>query len=209
MKANTEPLYPDFSYHIYNRGINGESLFTKDKHYQVFLKKYIHHLSSYIDTYAYCLMGNHFHLLVRIKSEGEILEAAAEQYNGKKIDSISRFLSSQFAHLFNGYSQYINIDNSRTGALFESPFRRIKIENEAYFSRLIAYIHRNPEKHGFVHDFKDYPHTSYHSIFSNQPTKLARSQVQEWFINTSEYVKFHKTSEMESSELNKYKIEYD
>src|SRR6476620_11518170 len=61
------PLYPDSYYHIYNRGNNGDNLFYKKENYFHFLKKFNHYLDHYLDTFAYCLLPNHFHLLVRIK----------------------------------------------------------------------------------------------------------------------------------------------
>jgi len=59
-------LEPDRFYHIYNRGINGCPIFQETSNYEHFLKLYDKHISPVADTYAYVLMGNHFHLLVRI-----------------------------------------------------------------------------------------------------------------------------------------------
>ena len=78
MKKNTEqPLRPEHFYHIYNRGINGEKLFKQPRNYPYFLQQYAKYIAPVADTYAYALMGNHFHLLVRIKTEVEIREALA------------------------------------------------------------------------------------------------------------------------------------
>jgi hypothetical protein len=60
-------LEPNNFYHIYNRGVNGTQLFYKKDNYYYFLEKYAQYLSAYLDTYAYCLLGNHFHLLVKVK----------------------------------------------------------------------------------------------------------------------------------------------
>ena len=54
-------------YHIYTRGINGTNLFYEERNYAYFLQKYGYYLHEVLDTYAYCLLGNHFHLLVRVK----------------------------------------------------------------------------------------------------------------------------------------------
>lgn len=59
-------------YHIYNRGNNREDLFKVSDNYQHFLKLYEKYISPIADTYAWVLMKNHFHLLVRIKDEEEI-----------------------------------------------------------------------------------------------------------------------------------------
>lgn len=57
-------------YHIYNRGNNGGDIFFDDENYNYFLKLLAKYITPVADIYAYCLMRNHFHLLVRIKSYG-------------------------------------------------------------------------------------------------------------------------------------------
>lgn len=190
-KKNTGLLEPDKFYHVYNRGINGETIFKSEKHYFSFLEKYAFHIEPIANTYAYCLLSNHFHLLIKTKSENEIRENAQIQYPGKEIESVPHFMSKQFSHLFNGYSQLVNNGTQRTGSLFETPFRRIEVKADAYFSQLVWYIHHNPQKHGFVSDFRDYPYSSYHSHLHQKTTKLKRDEVLAWFGNTNEYIKYH------------------
>ncbi|MBI1224103.1 MAG: hypothetical protein GC192_02590 [Bacteroidetes bacterium] len=71
------PMVPGGYYHVFNRGNNKENLFYLSKNYGYFLEKYKHYLSPWLDTYAYCLLPNHFHLLVRVKEAGEIFKAKA------------------------------------------------------------------------------------------------------------------------------------
>jgi len=54
-------------YHIYNRGNNRENIFFEENNYYYFLEKYDKYLTNYLETFAYCLLPNHFHLLVRVK----------------------------------------------------------------------------------------------------------------------------------------------
>jgi putative transposase len=61
------PMVPSGYYHVFNRGNNKENLFYQSKNYGYFLEKYKHYLSPWLDIYAYCLLPNHFHLLVRVK----------------------------------------------------------------------------------------------------------------------------------------------
>ncbi len=61
------PLLEDEFYHIYNRGNNGIVIFYEERNYGYFLKKLYHYLGEYIDIYAYCLLPNHFHFLIRIR----------------------------------------------------------------------------------------------------------------------------------------------
>jgi hypothetical protein len=64
----------DTYYHIFNRGNNGENIFIQERNYMHFLNLHFKYIEPIADTFAYCLLRNHFHLAVRIKSEEEILE---------------------------------------------------------------------------------------------------------------------------------------
>ena len=169
-----EKIEYDRFYHIYNRGINGEQLFRGEDDYSRFLKAYNKYISLIADTYAWVLLGNHFHLLVRIKNEHEIAP-----FPPKQNDIIVKKPkpSNQFSHLFNAYAQYFNKKYSRTGSLFEHPFRRIRVDEQRYFERLVLYIHHNPVKHGFVTHPLDYSWSSYLSSLSDKATKIQRDYV--------------------------------
>ena len=66
--------------------------------------------------------------------------------------------SQQFGNLFNAYAKAINRAYGRTGSLFQHPFGRVPVTSDAYLVQLVAYIHRNPQRHGFVDDFRDWPY---------------------------------------------------
>lgn len=72
MKKNIPPLIAETYYHIYNKGINVENIFKEHKNYQYFLSQFNYFISPIDDTYAYCLLPNHFHILIRTKNEIEI-----------------------------------------------------------------------------------------------------------------------------------------
>jgi putative transposase len=173
------PLSYDCYYHIYNRGNNRETLFKEERNYRHFLKLYAKHIEPISDTFAYCLLPNHFHLLVRIKGEEEI-EAETQTL---KVSETFRVLvpSQQFPNLFNAYTKSINKAYARTGSLFEHPFGRNPVDSDAYFTQLIVYIHQNPQRHGLISDFRDWPYSSYQTLFSAQPTRLKREAVLDWF----------------------------
>ena len=101
-------------------------------------------------------------------------------------------VSQQFSHLFNGYAQGIDKTYLRTGGLFETPFRRIHINNEAYFTQALFYVHANPQKHGFIKDFRAYPRSSYSICKSRKPTKFRRSAGLDWLGGEEEFKKFHR-----------------
>ncbi|MEA5459064.1 hypothetical protein VB796_08450 [Arcicella sp. LKC2W] len=236
MKKNIELLEPMCVYHLYNRGINGENIFKEERNYKYFLQKYAQYMEPIADTFAYCLLKNHFHIAIRTKSEAEIVDfyvkrkmkesqykevenamsnadrvqnpVCVETLIDIKIPSVQLIISKQFSDFFNSYAQAINKANNRTGKLFEEPFRRILVNNDAYFTELIYYIHHNPQKHGFVNDFRAYPHSSYHAHLSKALTKLKRDEVLQWFGNKSEFERFH-IGNPEIDNFDKFIIEFD
>ena len=72
------PLEENNYYHIYNRGHDGIDLFYQRRNYHYFLVKYDYYLSNYVDTYAYCLLPNHFHLLIRVKKKSDFVVRKSE-----------------------------------------------------------------------------------------------------------------------------------
>jgi putative transposase len=178
MKTTT-PLLPGFFFHIYNRGNNQENLFRISDNFEYFLRLYAVHVLPIADTYAYCLMCNHFHLVVRIKDRpGENLSAAE--------------VSKPFSNLFNAYARSFNRAYGRSGALFQRPFSRILVEDDSYLSRLIVYIHQNPQRHGFVRNFLDWPYSSIHNLLSSRRSFLPRRDVLDYFGGLREFSKSHK-----------------
>jgi putative transposase len=199
--SSPPPLEHNTYYHIFNRGNNRENLFKEERNYPYFLKLYAHHVESVVDTFAYCLLPNHFHLLVRVKSVGEI-EAETETL---KVFETFRVLSpsQQFSNLFNAYTKAINKTYQRTGGLFEHPFGRIPVISEPYFTQLVTYIHQNPQRHGLIDDFRRWPYSSYRTLFSEKPTQLKRDIVLKWFGGRQQVEQLHqqKISEGELAPL--------
>jgi REP element-mobilizing transposase RayT len=79
------PLDPDQFYHIYNRGNGGRLIFYAEKNYSYFLEKIREYMSDYWDVYAYCLLPNHFHLMVKIKQEDVLIKMGGIEF--KKISA--------------------------------------------------------------------------------------------------------------------------
>jgi putative transposase len=180
-------------YHIYNRGNNGENLFFEERNYPYFLRLYAHHILPVADTYAYCLLRNHFHVLVRIKTEEEQAQTLRVLETPRVSDACKpKRPSQQFGNLFNAYAKAINRAYGRTGSLFENPFGRVPVASEPYLVHLVAYIHQNAQKHGFVQDFRQWPYSSYHAMLSAKPTHLEREEVLAWFQGQPGFERFHR-----------------
>ncbi len=186
------PLQPGSFYHVYNRGTNGEDLFKEEQNYSYFLKLYAYHIEPVAETFAYCLMRNHFHLLLRVRSVEETVRVS-ETLTVSRDPPRSRLPSpsQSLSNLFNAYTKAINKAYQRTGSLFEHPYHRSLVDNDCYYARLVVYIHNNPQKHGFVDDYREWKWSSYHALLSHQPTHLSRSEVLNWFGGTQPFQASH------------------
>ncbi len=151
-------------YHIYNHANGDDNLFREQKNYDYFLVKYKQHISPIAETIVWCLMPNHFHLLVKIKSEDEIASTFPKFQTLEKLDDKTNFLSKQFSNFFSSYSQSFNKVYGRRGSLFLKNFKRKEISDENYLRNLILYIHLNPVKHGFTNVISDWKWVSYETF---------------------------------------------
>lgn len=201
----TEPLIKGNYYHIYNRGNNGINLFMDNENYIHFLRLYEKYIDPVADTFAWCLMKNHFHLLVYLKEDTEINFKDLTYSTVEVPKDINP--SKQFSHLFNSYTQAINKRYNRTGSLFEKPFARKLVNSEKYFNNLVYYLHHNPVHHGFVEKISDYPWTSYESIITQKPTKLKRERIIECFEDLPNFIAYH-NKEHDLEEIKELLIDY-
>ncbi len=182
------PLEPDKYYHIYNHANGKENIFVNEQNYYFFLQRYAFHISPIADTFAYCLMPNHFHLAVRIKPLTQLSKSFKLLESSKPVEY---FISKQFSNLFSSYAQAFNKQQKRRGSLFIPNFERKQIDSNTYFRELIHYIHFNPVHHGFVKDLRDWKYTSFESFFSEKATRIARDEVISWFDNKQNFWDFH------------------
>ena len=162
----------DEYYHVYNRGIDRRVTFTNKREYERALEllwfyqyaiiplrysrykeaeeslrqRYMvkmHESGKLVDVIAYCLMPNHFHLLVKQKQE-----------NG-----IPTFV----ANFINAYTKYFNTKYERTGALFQGVFKAVYVESEDQLVHLVRYIHLNPVASSLISSdaFETFPWSSH------------------------------------------------
>jgi putative transposase len=170
----TVPLEAGNFYHIYNRGNNSEPIFLNENNYAYFLGLIDKYVYKVADVYCYCLLNNHFHLLVRIKE-----------------NQSSKAASQCFSNLFNAYAKAFNKFNNRTGKLFEERFKRKKVHQDSYFTELIYYIHTNPQRHRIVEDFRTYHYSSFKVCMSSKRSKLRKNEVIDWFAGKTFFEQYH------------------
>ena len=107
-------LQPGQFYHLYNHANGNENLFREEKNYHLFLAKTSKYLTSYMNIYAYCLMPNHFHLLISIKEEKQLYEVLSKSNSFKNLSEINQIqymydkISKSLSKLFSSYTQSYN-----------------------------------------------------------------------------------------------------
>ncbi len=204
------PLEEERTYHIYNRGNGGASLFYRDEDYAYFLRQYDKHLSDFVDTFAYCLLPNHFHLLVRIKSRQDfpVRQDFPTQHDLGNLTA-GEVVIELFRRFFMGYSKAINAQQHRTGSLFEKHFRRREIHGGAHLPLMVYHIHQQPQHHGLAStSIQEYPWSSYGFFVSDKKTKLRRAEVLEWFGGEAAFVRFHE-AEQDLTPIAQWLLEQD
>jgi putative transposase len=133
--------FPGALYHVLSRGNGGQDIFLSndDRHF------FFHLLGALsdrfnIEIYAYVLMDNHYHLLLK---------------------TIDANLSKAMHWFGTTYARKFNLNHQAGGHLFQGRFKSIVVENDAYLVRLSCYIHRNPLRAGIVERLADFPWSSY------------------------------------------------
>jgi len=172
---------PDSYYHIYVRGNNKQKIFLDNSDFKYFLKLFDRYLSAdqaisktgdiyphffgEIEVLAYCIMSNHFHLLLY-------------QVN---VPSLEKFMRS----LMTSYGKYLNLKYKRTGPVFESRYKAVRIDQDAYLQHVSRYIHLNPKR------WKCYKHSSlrYYRL-GQEPFWLHTAKILDIFESRQNYMDF-------------------
>lgn len=135
-----------------------------------------------IEIICYCLMPNHFHLLIKQLNDGGITEFIAK--------------------LSNSYTKYFNTKNRRVGPLLQGEFKSVLIESNEQLLHLSRYIHLNPLVSGFVDDLKEYPWSSYlEYIGLNTQQICSKEIILNQFKSPKDYQKFVMNQESYGREL--------
>lgn len=157
-------------YHIMLRGINRQQIFEDEEDYVRFLET----LQKYktqceYELYAYCLMGNHIHLLMKEGKED---------------------LTQIFKRLAGSYVYWYNWKYHRCGHLFQDRFKSEPVETDEYFLAVLRYIHQNPVKAMLCHSAEEYSYSSMREYLSG--TGLADTEFALSMISKEQLVDFHR-----------------
>ncbi len=163
---------PGKIYHIYNRGVNRQRIFFTTANMEFFLKRFKKYaFQERVSILCYCLMPNHFHLLVQITKEDFI----------KKV--MQPFLTS--------YSKSINLRENRVGPLFQGNFKSKTYDRDETIVYVSKYIHQNPVKAGLVNHPAEWQYSSYSAYVRKTDTHwLETEMILSFFKSSQEYKTF-------------------
>ena len=206
--AKKEHYYTRFEndgiYHVYNRTVDRKPMFTSSENYAYCIRQFDKYLSNYIKIYAYNLLGNHFHFMIKVNDLTDLTTfqklSNLELPNEPK--TTHDIVSHQFKKFFQSYAMAFNKEQNRIGTLFQTPFKRVRVEDENYLRELACYINTNAQKHSLVKDFRDWKWSSYHNTISNKDTKLLKEELMGYFgdIDNFEYCHLESASKVNSIE---------
>ena len=206
--AKTEHYFTRFEndaiYHVYNRTVDRKPMFKSEDNYAFFIRQFDKYLSEYVKIYAYSLLGNHFHFMIQINdltdltninsktdlttNESKTDLTTFKKLSNQKTKTTHDIVSHQFKKFFQSYAMAFNKQHNRIGTLFQTPFKRVRVEDENYLRELASYIITNAQKHKLVVDFKDWKWSSYNNTLSNRNSKLLKEDLIKYFHNKENFI---------------------
>lgn len=145
----------DEFYHVYNRSFNKSKVFYNEGNYLYFIRK-LNSIRELCDMVAYCLMPDHFHLLIYIPSESDATRQTAQSgLTGMQL------ISRKIGTILSSYTQGINKQEKRSGSLFQPKTKAKLLDQKNYGFTCFHYIHQNPIKAGLVSKIEDWKFSSF------------------------------------------------
>jgi REP element-mobilizing transposase RayT len=171
-------------FHVFNHSRGEEKLFINSKDYSRLLGMFGKYVHPFVETFAYCLMPNHFHFLIRVKEEDEVPHWTFSK-------GYEALISHKWGTLQNAYTKKRNYYTRRWGGLFCQSIDRRLITTERYLKQCLIYIHLNPVKHGICSKPEEWKYSSFNTIISDKKTLLQRDTVIEWFDDAENFSSYH------------------
>jgi len=178
-------------YHVFNQGNNRQKIFFMRENYLFFLRKINQHILPHADVLAWCLMPNHFHLMIYVHTVevfgvGEAgCEASCSTTKSRTTTKTTEIdLNKAIGVILTSYTRAINLQEGRTGSLFKAHTKaeclttpqgitpaffntgfgsqlNVRIPEKEYPQVCFNYIHQNPVKAGLVKNAEDWEFSSY------------------------------------------------
>lgn len=167
-----EFIVPGDYYHVYNRGVNKDPIFFSQRNWSFFLGRLHEYFTSDLaDIVAYCLMLNHYHLLVCVKCVDF----------GLKV--MQPFTTS--------YTKAINKEQQRVGPVFQGRFKATHVDDNSYLVHLTRYIHRNPIDAGLVKSAGEWQFSSFLDYAGRRAGRLPKPDiVLGQFVSPADYAAY-------------------
>jgi REP element-mobilizing transposase RayT len=163
-------MIPNNLYHIYNRGNNKEKIFFNSDNYRFFIQKIVKHLKPHLEIMAYCLMPNHFHLMVQSRE-----------------DLVTKKFSKDLRIMLSSYTRAINNEQNRTGSLFQQNSKIKSLEENSkdtdYPFINFQYIHQNPMKANLVKQFEDWGWSSFRDYAGMRNVSICNRELARKYLN--------------------------
>lgn len=157
-------------YHVMLRGINRQDIFFDKYDYIQFIKFLCDSITiSGFELYAYCLMSNHVHMLIKV--------------NNEPIELLMKRLELKYVYWYN--NRY-----NRTGHLFENRYKSEPVDDERYFFTVLRYILQNPVKAKMCDDIFDYPWSSSGAYLSKKDSFISISEINSYFKSTNDLIQY-------------------
>lgn len=194
-------LHPGSYYHVYAHAVGSDNAFRHHDDFMRFITTMPYYIGFACDIYAYCLMPNHVHLVLRIchrnemiarlKSEGYERISYLVKTSTLEDEELARFVSSVVGRLFSSHALYMNRKYERMGNLFMSNFKRKYVETDDYFRNVIRYVHLNPVNHGFTNDPQNWMYSSYLMYRNSYRYFKTDHPVFKLFGEYSSFIRYH------------------
>lgn len=188
------PFVDSEFYHIYNRGVEKRKIFTQPRDYKRFIRTLFYYQftspkpsfskfakselnlfkpvleNKIAEVICYCLMPNHFHLLIRqLKDSG---------------------ISTLLGQISNSYTKYFNTKYTRVGSLLQGTFKAVPIETDEQLLHVSRYIHLNPVVSGLVNKLDTYKWSSYSEFINGQESFCSSQEILNFFPSPPKYKEF-------------------
>ena len=205
---------------MYNRANGFEKIFLSKENYRFFLRRYEKYIAPMVHTHSFCLMPNHFHLLIEVKTEEEIVAfARAEKLRraqsralplpkfgtleevGAEVVDVEKFISKQFANFFSSYTQSFNKQRNRMGSLFMKNFKRKRIDNDRYLRTVVAYIHQNPLAANMICNLNEWEFSSFLAYAQTENYDCNQQFIIDKFGGKESFLEYHGESKVSKHEI--------
>jgi putative transposase len=196
---------PNYYYHFVCKSIDGLLLFPNVADYYVFTDRFKKFTDEFLEIWSFCLLPNHTHHVIKIKSLQTIKKSIANFPAENKTKAMTSFLNDsdnetefdkmidrQMNSFLVSYANYYNNKYQRQGGIFQKPFKRITIENDAHLQQAIIYTHANAQKHGMIKDYKKYQFSSYAAIIKADDYYTNSKSVVAFFDGVENFIQIHK-----------------